>query len=125
MQRLAAGVAKEKPQIQPLTLQGAAAIQLGHHVVEPVQLQIDQRLAPELIQRFHVGLYALAACLRQQRDIVAGFQVIEAAAQVDDVGGPVLIRGFFQRQKIIGADQVVTGIVGAPVAGMIHHNTQT
>lgn len=124
VQPLAAGTAEEETQAHRIAGEYAASGELRHEFVETGQFQIDQRLAGQLVEGFHAGLDPLPPRLGQQRDIVAGAEIVEATAQVDDMGGVIRPGSGFERQIVVGGDQVVTGIVRAPVGESVDHDTK-
>lgn len=122
-------LAEQHPQGQGIAHQGAVPGQLAEQRGQGVELQVDQRLARQLVERFHRGQHPLAPGLGQQRDIVAAAQVVELAAQVEHMGGAVLLLlgdavATVLGQEVGGADQVLGGVVGLPVIEAVDDDSQ-
>ena len=122
-------LAEQHPQGQGIAHQGAVPGQLAEQRGQGVELQVDQRLAGELVEGLHRGQHPLAPGLGQQRDIVAAAQVVELAAQVEHMGGAVLLLlgdavATVLGQEVGGADQVLGGVVGLPVIEAVDDDSQ-
>ncbi|ERS89531.1 hypothetical protein Q671_01105 [Halomonas sp. PBN3] len=123
-----ATLAEHHPQGEGIAGQALVAGQVTEQRGQGVQLQVDQCLARQLVEGLHRGQHPLAAGLGQQRDVVAGAQVVELAAQVDHVGGALTLGGgavaWVQREVRLGGDQVLAGVVGLPVGEAVDDDTQ-
>ena len=118
LEALRRGLAEVEQHAEIGRVAAAVGQELLQLLVEIVDVEAVQRAAAQIVDRAHRRNHLVPARLGQQRNVVAGAEILVAAAEVDDLRA-LVVGADRLLEVILRGDDVVGRVVRTPVRGFL------